>query len=192
MYLWRPACVTFCSKSMPEIPAGKPWWGTLYDPKTGLQKQWPQRWTEFGAPCGCMQVAGNWLDEAFLPSYQACFELTAPTLHPQSVLFCEPRVSVVHLGRQRPVELTSRQTWCVPVDKKGQQAGQAPSKTDEIQTKHVVSTACRPRVFQIARFKGFPNIPHIPLPTGHVVGTNEATRAPSLKNTPSWHKRNCP
>ena len=26
-----------------------------------------------------------------------------PTLHPQSVLFCEPKVSVVHLGRQQHV-----------------------------------------------------------------------------------------
>ena len=30
--------------------------------------------------------------------------------------------------------------------------------------KHIVSPACRPRVFQIALFKGFPNLPHIPPP----------------------------
>ena len=30
--------------------------------------------------------------------------------------------------------------------------------------KHVVSTACRPRMFQIALFKGFSNIPHTPPP----------------------------
>jgi hypothetical protein len=36
-------------------------------------------------------------------------------------------------------------------------------------------------VFQIALFKGFRNIPHIPLPTGHSVDTNEATRAAPRK-----------
>ena len=51
--------------------------------------------------------------------------------------------------------------WELPVDKKRQHATQALSETDE-NLKHVVSTACRPRVFQIALFKGFPNIPHIP------------------------------
>ena len=50
-------------------------------------------------------------------------------------------------------------TWSV--DKKRQQATQAPSKMDE-KLKHIVSIACRPGVFQIALFKGFPNIPHIP------------------------------
>ena len=49
--------------------------------------------------------------------------------------------------------------------KKRQQATQAPSKKDK-NLKHTVSTACRPRVFQIALFKGFPNIPHIPPPYG--------------------------
>ena len=29
---------------------------------------------------------------------------------------------------------------------------------------HIVSTACRPGVIQIALFEGFPNIPHIPPP----------------------------
>ena len=42
-------------------------------------------------------------------------------------------------------------TWQLPVDKKRQQATQALSKKDE-NLKHVVSTACRPRVFQIALF----------------------------------------
>ena len=36
--------------------------------------------------------------------------------------------------------------------------------------KHVVSTACRPRVFQIALLKGFPNIPHINPPFGTLSG----------------------
>ena len=52
--------------------------------------------------------------------------------------------------------------------------------------------ACRPRVLQKALFKGFLNVPHIPLPTGHSVGTNEATRAPTPKNAQSWQNRNCP
>ena len=30
--------------------------------------------------------------------------------------------------------------------------------------KHVVSTACRPGLFRIALFEGFPNIPYIPPP----------------------------
>ena len=38
-----------------------------------------------------------------------------------------------------------------------------PSKKDE-NLKHNVSTACRPRMFQIALFKGFLNLPHIPPP----------------------------
>ena len=54
-------------------------------------------------------------------------------------------------------------------------------KTDEI-LKYVVSTACRPRVFQIAFFKGFPNIPCIAPPSGHSVGINEATRAATPEN----------
>ena len=55
--------------------------------------------------------------------------------------------------------------------------------------RHIVSTACRPRVFQIALFKGFPNIPHIPPPLGHSADTNEATMAPTPKTPASWH--NC-
>ena len=54
-------------------------------------------------------------------------------------------------------------TWQLPVEKKRQQATHAPSETDK-NPKHVVSTACRPRVFQIALFKGSPNLPHIPYP----------------------------
>ena len=77
-------------------------------------------------------------------------------------------------------------TWQLPVDKKRQQTTQASSKTDE-NLKHTVSTACRPRVFQIALFKGFPNIPHIPLPPEHSVGRNEATMAPNPENPESWH-----
>ena len=38
-----------------------------------------------------------------------------------------------------------------------------------------------------ALFKGFPNIPHIPLPTGHSVSTNQATMAPTPENAPCWH-----
>ena len=52
--------------------------------------------------------------------------------------------------------------------------------------KHIVSTACRPRVFRIALFEDFPNIPHIPLPPGHSAGTNEATMAPTPENPPCW------
>ena len=77
-------------------------------------------------------------------------------------------------------------TWQLPVDKKRQQKTRAPFKTDE-NLKHVVSTACRPRVFQIALFKGFPNIPHIPLPPAHSVTTNEATMAPTPETPQSWH-----
>ena len=43
------------------------------------------------------------------------------------------------------------------------------SKTDE-SLKHVASTACEPRVFQTALFKGFLNIPHIPPHFGTVSG----------------------
>ena len=63
---------------------------------------------------------------------------------------------------------------------------QASSKTDE-NLRHNVSLACRPGVFQIALFKGFLNIPHIPLPPEHSVGTNEATMAPTPETPESWH-----
>ena len=55
------------------------------------------------------------------------------------------------------------QTWWLPVDNRRQQATQALSKTDQ-NLKHIVSSACRPRVFRIAHLKGFPNIPHIKPP----------------------------
>ena len=55
------------------------------------------------------------------------------------------------------------QAWYLPVDKKRQQAAHTPSITDE-NLRHFVSTASTPGVFQIALFKGFPNIPHIPAP----------------------------
>ena len=44
-------------------------------------------------------------------------------------------------------------------------------------------------VFQIALFKGFPNIPHITLPLGHSVDTNEATMDLTPENAPCWHDR---
>ena len=74
----------------------------------------------------------------------------------------------------------------MPVNKRGQQATHTRYKTDK-NLKHTVSTACRPGVFQVALFKGFPNIPHIPLPLGHSVVTNEATMAPTPENAPCWH-----
>ena len=36
---------------------------------------------------------------------------------------------------------------------------------------------------QMALFKGFLNIPHIPLPFGHSVDTNEATMDPTPENS---------
>ena len=72
--------------------------------------------------------------------------------------------------------------------KKRQQATHEPSKTNE-NLKDVVNTACRPRVFQIAHFKGFPNIPHIPTPIGHSRGAIEATTAALSKNAQSWQKQ---
>ena len=48
------------------------------------------------------------------------------------------------------------------------------------------------RVFQIALLKGFPNMPHIPLPPEHSGGTNEATTTATSENPPCWHKtRQC-
>ena len=82
-------------------------------------------------------------------------------------------------------------TWQLPVNKKRQQATHAPSETDE-NLRHVVSPASRPGVFQIALFKGFPDIPHIPLPPEHSVGRNEATRSPTRENPESWQERRRP
>ena len=78
-------------------------------------------------------------------------------------------------------------TWWLPVSKNRQQATQALSKAEK-NLKHVVSTACKPGVFRIALFKGFPNMPHIPPPTGHSAGTNETTKAPTPENAPCWHE----
>ena len=44
----------------------------------------------------------------------------------------------------------------------------------------------------IALSKGFPNIPHIPLPPEHSAGTNEGTMAPTPENPPSWRNSGCP
>ena len=88
---------------LPEIHVVKPWWGALYDPKTGLQRLWPLQWTEPGVPCGCKQVVANRLYEAFWPSCQARPDSPAPTLHPQSVLFCVPKAFVVHRAKQQHV-----------------------------------------------------------------------------------------
>ena len=82
-------------------------------------------------------------------------------------------------------------TWQLPVNKKRQQATHAPSETDE-NLRHVVSPASRPGVFQIALFKGFPDIPHIPLPPEHSVGKNEATRSPTRENPQSWKEQDRP
>ena len=43
-------------------------------------------------------------------------------------------------------------------------------------------------VFWVALFKGFPNMPHIPPPTGHSAGTKETTKAPTPENAPCWHE----
>ena len=82
-------------------------------------------------------------------------------------------------------------TWQLPVNKQRQQATHAPSETDE-NIRHVVSPASRPGVFQIALFKGFPDIPHIPLPPEHSVGKNEATRSPTRENPQSWKEQGRP
>ena len=81
----------------------KPSWGELYDPKIGLQKKRPLRLTEARAPCGCMQVAVNRLYEASWPAWQAP-ESPSSKFHRQSVLFCEPKASVVHQRKQKRVE----------------------------------------------------------------------------------------
>ena len=60
------------------------------------------------------------------------------------------------------------------------------------QTKISNMSSCRPRVFQIALFMGFPNIPHIPPPTGHTLGTNDTTMTTSTENLPSWCNPHCP
>ena len=79
----------------------------------------------------------------------------------------------------------------LPADKRRQWEAHVPSKTDE-NVKHTVSTTCRPRVFRIALFKGFPNVPHIPPPVGHTVGTHTATITTTSENPPSWCKTQCP
>ena len=46
--------------------------------------------------------------------------------------------------------------------------------------------------FQMALFKGFLNIPHIPLPPEHSMGTSEATIVPTPEIPRSWHNRQRP
>ena len=83
----------------------------------------------------------------------------------------QPPISVGHMGEEgRKVQarnpsldpITGLQKWRpqrwskagVPCGCKWQHATQATSKTDE-NLKHIVSTACRPGVFRIARFRAF-------------------------------------
>ena len=59
-----------------------------------------------------------------------------------------------------------------------QQGTQAKTSKPDENLKHVVSTACRPRVFQIVFFKVFPDIPHLTPPphgthNGHKSGNND-------------------
>ena len=77
------------------------------------------------------------------------------------------------------------QRWWLSVDKNSQQATQALSTVQKSQTCRQCSM--QTRVFQIALFKGFPNIPHIPPPLGHSAGTNEATMTATPENAPCWH-----
>ena len=159
-------------------------WGVSFDTKTGLQKQWPQRSSECRAPCGCMQVAVNWTYKAFWPGCRVGADSPAPTPHPskRALLCTKGFCGASGEATARGVTLYKGMVAACP--KKRQQATQAPSKTDKI-LKDIVSTACRPRVFQIALFKGFLNIPPpqpephetqmrqqgLPPPTTHKVGT---------------------
>ena len=140
----------------PRTHVVKPSWGAFSDPKIGSQKKRPLQASGFGAPCGCMQVAANQLYAAFHP------ESPSPCLHPRSALFCAPKVSVVHREKQQQVAWIFMQTWELPVDKNMQQATQAVCETDE-NLKHPVSTACRPRVFQMPFLRAFQIYPMTPL-----------------------------
>ena len=73
-------------------------------------------------------------------------------------------------------------TWWLPVDKEGSKQNRYRPKRTE--TSNMLSVQQADTVFQIALFKGIPNIPHIP--TGHPADSNEATMAPTLENPPCW------
>ena len=105
------------------------------------------------------------LQETFLLGWQICAGKHAPTLRPQSALFCAPKVSVLHGGKQQHV------------DNKRHQATQAPSKTDE-NPKHVVSTACRPGCLN-SPFQDLSEYTPYTSPAGHSARTNEAAMAPT-------------
>ena len=63
-----PACES--EHVWPRTHAVKPLWGAHHNPKIGLQKKRPLRWSESGVPCGCMRVAANRLYKAFLLGWQ--------------------------------------------------------------------------------------------------------------------------
>ena len=95
-----PVCAHQRQCMWPKTPAVRSWWGVSFNPKNGLQKLWPLQWTESGIPFGCMQVAVNRRYEASGPAWQTLGS-SSSKFHPQSVIFCAPKVSVVHQGKQQ-------------------------------------------------------------------------------------------
>jgi hypothetical protein len=66
---------------------------------------------------------------------------------------------------------------------KRRQADHTPSILDKI-LPHIISSACRSGVFQIALFKGFSNIPHIPPPLPYRILTGHK-QDPEIRS--AWH-----
>ena len=130
-------------------------------------------WCSLWLHAGCCQPA--------VRGFLALLGRMPSHLHP----VCTPRASPF---------ACQRFLWCIggsnsSIDKRRQQAAHTQYKTDE-NLSHVVNTACRPRVFQVALCKGFLNLPYIPPPPllGHSAGTNEATKTPTPENAPCWHE----
>ena len=126
--------------------------------------------------------ACRWLRAASTRPFCCARVLLASNLHPgctaRACSFVHQRLLWCIGGSNSPWrELVLRHGGCLLTKK-------AASNTGRVQNGRRSQTCChysmQTQVFQIALFKGFLNISHIPPPTGHSRGTNEATRAAEL------------
>ena len=143
----------------PEIHTEQPCWGAFYDPNTGLQKQWPLRWTESGVPRGSMQVAVNRLHEASGPAWQDA-ESHAPTLHPRASPFAHQRFLWCTWGSNSTLrEFVCRHSSCLLTKRGSRQHTCRPERT---KISKMLSVQHADPGVPNSLLKGFPYTPHTP------------------------------
>ena len=100
---WDPVGTNIAQTSMSmHVAKCLGWGGGTFDPKTGRQKQWPQRSSDCCAPCGCMQVAVSGRYGASLPGYQAHTVAPAPTVPPRASPLAHQRLLWCIRGSNSP------------------------------------------------------------------------------------------